>query len=301
MEEPKKIKKYKLSRSEESRAEEPAKPKVEPKEAKQSLTLGKPHSDETYIPSGEGHDNDVEDYLEEAYCADKETNRLKQRRQKIQLIGVLLGLVTLSVVLLFGYAHALKQWPMLEPKTWYLPFVLSALLSLYMIVRGYLYLKHSRSVALFSFGIAAAIALAIWNAEVLRVTAQADVYSPSNIFWQPENVHEMLIAYEVNRARGLPPTVQPYKSAPLEQYKAEFRAIPRTEWKDYFSAYLSADELEKVTIMNIDDTMIRVSGRMQEARAAVWDEFLELYNSPTLGFRLQKLGVSPYKLLLGNI
>lgn len=262
MDEPKEIKKYKLSRSEESRAEEPAKSKVEPEEPKQSLTLGKPHSDGTYIPTGEGQGNDVEDYLEEAYCADKETNRLKQRRQKVQLISVLLGLVTLSVVLLLGYAHVLKQWPMLEPKTWYLPFCLSALLSLYLVLRGYLYLNRTKNVTLFSFGFAAAIAVGVWNAEVLRVTAQPDIYSPSNILWQPEKVHEMLIAYEVNRARGLGATVQPYKAVTLEQYKAQFRALPRSEWKDYFRAHLSAEELEEVTIANIDDTMILVSGRM---------------------------------------
>lgn len=301
MDESKEIKKYKLSRSEESCVEEPSKPEVEPKKPKQSLTLGKPHSDGTYIPIGEGQGNDVEDFLEEAYCTDRETTQRKHRRRKFQLIGVLLGLVTLSVVLLFGYAHVLKQWPVLEPKTWYSPFLLSTLLSLYMVIRGYFYLKYSRSVVLFSFGIAAAIAVGMWNAEVLRVTAQADVYSPSNILWQPDKAHEMLIAYEVNRARGLGASVKPYKAVTPEQYNAQFRAVPRSEWKDFFQVYLSADELEQVTVANIDDTMILVSGRMQEARVAAWDEFQELYNSPTFGFRLLKLGVSPYKLLMGNI
>lgn len=297
MDEPKKIKKFKLSEKE---AEElqPAKPELEPKK---SLTLGAPHSEGTYIPSGEGHGNDVEDFLEEAYCTDRENASRERRRRKIKLVAVILGLVAISITVLLGYAHTIKQWPVLEPRTWYLPFILSVLVSLYLVIRSYLYLKHSRSVVLFAFGIIAALAIAIWNAEVLRVAALDDEFSPSNALWLPDDRYEMLIAYEVNHARGLGAGVQPYQSVTVEQYKKLFRAIPRSEWESYFQVYLDPTELEKVTIVNIDDTMVRVCGRMQEARVAAWDEFQELYNNPTLGFRLVKLGVSPYKLLLSHI
>lgn len=298
MEDPKQFTKYKLSRKLEEEEVQPAKPEQEPKK---SLTLGTPHSEGTYIPAGEGQGNDVEDFLEEAYSTDRENTQRQRSRQKAKLVGVVLGLVIASVLLLLGYSHALQQWPVLEPRTWYLPFVLSVLLSLYLLIRSYVFLKDSRSVVLFAFGIVAALAIAIWNAEVLRVTAQDDEYSPSNALWLPDNTHEMLIAFEMNRVRGLGATVQPYQSVTVDQYKKLFRAIPRSEWEVYFRIYLEPAELEKVNLVNVDDTMVRVCGRMQEARVAAWNEFQELYNNPTLGFRLVKLGVSPYKLILSYL
>jgi hypothetical protein len=255
----------------------------------------------TFIPSGEGHGNDVEDLLEKAYSKDRENASRQLSRRKTRLIAVILGLVAVSILLLFGYAHALKQWPVLEPKTWYLPFFLSALFSLYLVIRSYLYLKNSRNVVLFFFGIVVALALAIWNVEVLRVTAQGGLYSHSNELWFPDNTYEMLIGFEVNQVRGFGDSVQPYQSVPVEQYKKFFRASPRSEWERYFRIYLDPAELNEVNVVNIDDTMVRVCRRMQETRVARWNEFQELYNKPTFGFRLLKLCVSPYKLLLSNI
>jgi hypothetical protein len=105
MEEPKKIKKFKLSGKEVEEVQ-PARPELEPKK---SLSLGTPHSEGTFIPSGEGHGNDVEDFLEKAYSKDRENASRQRSRRKTRLIAVVLGLVAVSILLLFGYAHALKQ------------------------------------------------------------------------------------------------------------------------------------------------------------------------------------------------
>jgi hypothetical protein len=154
---------------------------------------------------------------------------------------------------------------------------------------------------LFFFGIVVALAVAIWNVEVLRVTAQGGLYSPSNELWFPDNTYEMLIGFEVNQVRGFGDSVLPSQSVPVEQYKKFFRAIPRSEWERYFRIYLDPAELNEVNVVNIDDTMVRVCRRMQETRVARWNEFQELYNKPTFGFRILKFCVSPYKLLLSNI
>ncbi len=295
------IKKFKLSQREVS-SEEPSLPlETERLEGdKRPLSLGDPHVSQPYVSPG-NLENDVEDYLEDAYGPERDEARRVRRWELVQNVASLLTLLFVSALLLIGYAHIIEQWPPLEPASWYVPFMLSVALSIYLCIRAYLYLKHARSYSLFAFGIAAAVGVGYWNVEVLRVASQAEMYSPTNGLWVSESRHEMLIAYEVNDCRGVAASFKPYQSVSFDQIRQQFRAMPRSEWKPYFRRYLSADELARVNSVNIDDHMFLVSERTQKARATAWESFGELYANPTFVMRLKQWAIYPYKLMLKRL
>ena len=84
-------------------------------------------------------------------------------------------------------------------------------------------------------------------------------------------------------------------------YHRAFLDIPRDEWRSYFSRYLSADEMAGVNVVNIQQTMYLVNGRMQAQRVAMWNELEAQRKAPELEFRAQSILLKPYTWLLGYL
>ena len=245
-------------------------------------------------PADESEKITVHELLDEAYAPDREKARRVKNIQLSKNITFLLGLVTLAVVFTFGYAHSWNQWPIVQPMSWYAPFIISLAVSLYMVIRGIYIFKSVGKVSMLVTGITLAGALSYVNIVVLGVTAQSDHYAPDNCLWEAEDSLEMLLAYEINACRGWGQSPNVYTSISMNQYKEVFRALPRTEWKPYFKKHLTSEELQKTTSINIDERMRLVASRMQEARANKWNEFNTQYEELPIELRMKRWLILPY-------
>lgn len=230
---------------------------------------------------------------------------LKKKRARrasiLKSIAVVCAIVLLFIVstgLTYGYAHVYQQWPTLEPLSWYLPFILSVALSVAALTKSYQFITRRRSsITLTITGLAIAAGLASWNITILRVTS----LSGENLsgHWQPSNQTEMLIAYEMNASRGIPPSS--YTAPTVDSYQKMFRSIPRSQWQHYFKQYLSDEELQKVTPINIDINMREVSARMARIHAEQWTDFEAVYKNPPFDFKIKNWGLMPYTYILQRL
>ncbi|MGJ8653509.1 MAG: hypothetical protein ACSHX8_09575 [Opitutaceae bacterium] len=245
-------------------------------------------------PTNESEEITVHEILNEAYAPDREKARRVKRNELSKNITFVLGLAALAVVLTFGYAHFWNQWPIVQPISWYAPFIISLAVSLYMVIRGIYVFKSARTVSMLVTGITLAGALSYVNIVVLGVTAQSDHYAPDNCLWEAEDSLEMLLAYEINACRGWAQSPSVYTSISMNQYKEVFRALPRTEWKPYFKKHLTSEELQKTNSINIDERMRVVASRMLEARANTWNEFNTQYEELPIELRMKRWLILPY-------
>ncbi|MGJ8649628.1 MAG: hypothetical protein ACSHX4_04655 [Opitutaceae bacterium] len=290
---------FKLSRkpNDRTKTDESAKAEsdAEAKKTPLSLLVGK--SVEPDKPSNQ-EVTSVEQILEAAYAPDRERSKWAKRNKRIVTISILLAVMLLSTFLTFGYAHLWQKWPLLQPVSWYIPFILSVVISVYFCIKAYALFSKERSHSLAITGICAALGLAYWNVTVLDYTTHPEARAPTNCFWEPQDMSEMLLAYELNACRGWSTNTATYKDISLEDYRTAFHALPVPEWKSYFKTYLSADELSKVTTININKNMNVVAERMQQRRTEIWTEFDELYKKPPFLLKLKQLALAPYTWVL---
>ncbi|MEN8660924.1 MAG: hypothetical protein ABF330_00350 [Lentimonas sp.] len=245
-------------------------------------------------PSKQSDNIEVKHMLDVAYAPDKERTRQSNRTRRIWKVNLTLGAIALSTCLIFAYAHVWQKWPLLETATWYLPFLVSLLVSLYACYKAVSMFNEERNYAMTVTGICIAGALTYWNALVLDVTAQPDIYAPNSILWEADSDTEKLLAYEINSCRGWGTTPGPYIQVNIENYKSTFRALPRDEWKQYFNLHLSEEDLSKTTTINIDEKMRLVSEQMLRKRVQVWNNFDAQYREPNYLFKLKRALVLPY-------
>lgn len=236
----------------------------------------------------------VHKLLDDAYAPDR---KKAQRAKRIELtfnIAFTLGLTVLAMVLTFGYAHFWNQWPVVEPMSWYAPFIISVAISLYLVIKAVHILKNDRRFSMLITGGLLAGILSFLNIATLDVTAQAEHYAPDNCLWEAEGTLEMLLAYEINACRGWGKSSNAYNSISIQQYKDTFRALPREQWKPYFRKHLTAQELEQTNSINIDERMRLVAARMHVKRVNTWNEFDALYQEQPIPLRIKRWLIFPY-------
>lgn len=234
----------------------------------------------------------VEQILEDAYAPDHKRLKRATQLKCLTSISIVAALFALSAYLTYAYAHVWKQWPQLEPTSWYLPFVISVVTSVAALVKSYQFLTKRHSISLMLTGICIAGGLASWNVNVLYVAAQTGTSATGQGAWEPKNMTEALIAYEFNTCRGISPST--YTSVSISRYQSMFKEMPRNQWKPYFQLYLSPHEFNNVNAINMDRNMQTVAKRMQARRSAQWTEFEALYKSPSLLFMIQQWALYPY-------
>ena len=293
--------KMKLSRTpEQFEAEEKARTaNIEPEKPSPPLTLKGAETSRTYV-STDADDIRVDDILEDAYSPEKKRAHRASTRRSIAIICSIVLLFIASAGLTYGYAHVYRQLPILEPLSWYLPFILSVALSVAAMVKSYQFMtrKHS-SLSLTITGLLIAAGLASWNITILRVTSLSGENLSGLGHWQPSNQTEMLIAYELNACRGIPTVTFTAPSA--DSYRKMFRRLPRSEWKQYFKQYLSHEEVQKVTPINIDIKMREVSERMARLHEEQWADFESVYSNPPFDFKVKQWALLPYRTILQQL
>lgn len=301
MSESKNLSKMKLSRDpEQFLAEERArKAHAEPGKTNAPLKLKAAAVSRTYV-SSDADSIHIDDILEEAYRPEKKRARRASTIKYITIGCSIVLLFIVSAALTYGYAHVSQQWPTLYPLNWYLPFILSVALSVAAMVKAYQFMtRNHSSIALTITGLVIAAGLAHWNITILRVTSLSGDHLSSRGHWQPSNQTEMLITYEVNSLRGMPPATFTAPSA--SSYQKMFRSIPRSQWKQYFTQYLSHEELQKVTPINIDIKMREVSDRMARLHTEQWADFEAVYYDPPFKFKVLRWALYPYSYLFQQL
>jgi hypothetical protein len=241
----------------------------------------------------------VDAILEHAYAPDHKRLKRSKLLNRITSTATTLGLFCVSAGLTYAYAHLYKHWPELTPTIWYLPFVISVVFSVAAILKAYQFLKKRHSLSLMTTGLGIAAALAYWNVTVLEVACMTGSNSASPRVWEPKDMTEALITYELNICRGKSPNATTYVS--IDRYEAMFKNIPRNQWKSYFRLYLSPEEFSTVNVTNIDEKMHLVAGRMQAKQNKEWEDFKASYAAPSFTFRLKQIAVKPYTTVLKYI
>jgi len=241
----------------------------------------------------------VEQILEDAYAPDHKRLKRARRSKCLTSISIVAALFALSAYLTYAYAHVWKQWPQLEPTNWYLPFVISVVTSVAALVKSYQFLTKRHSISLMLTGICIAGGLASWNVNVLHVATQIGTSATGQGAWEPKDMTEALIAYELNTCRGINPST--YTSVSISRYQRMFKEMPRNQWKPYFQLYLSPQELNNVNVINMDKYMKIVAERMQARRSVQWAKFEALYKSPSFLFMIQQWALYPYIKVLKMI
>ena len=241
----------------------------------------------------------VEQILEDAYAPDHKRLKRARRSKCLTSISTVAALFALSAYLTYAYAHVWKQWPQLEPTKRYLPFVISVVISVAALVKSYQFLTKRHSISLMLTGICIAGGLASWNVNVLHVATQIVTSATGQGAWEPKDMTECLIVYELNTCRGINPST--YTSVSISRYQSMFKDMPRNQWKPYFQLYLSPHELNNVNIINIDKYMKIVAERMQAKRSEQWAKFEALYKSPSFLFMIRQWALYPYIKVLKMI
>ncbi|CAA6689876.1 MULTISPECIES: MerC domain-containing protein [unclassified Lentimonas] len=293
--------KMKLSRAPEQLAaeEQARKANAEPEKPNAPLTLQHTEVSRTYVSTNADKIR-IDDILEDAYSPEKKRARQASILRRIALTCAIALLFLVSAGLTYGYAHIYQQWPKLEPLSWYLPFVLSVALSVAALIKSYQFITRRRSsIALTITGLVIAAGLASWNLDILRVTSWSGDNLLGQGHWQPSNQTEMLIAYEINACRGIPPASFTAPSA--ASYKKMFRSMPRSQWQPYFKKYLTHEELQKTTPLNIDINMREVSSRMARLHAEQWADFEAVYKNPPFDFKVKQWALLPYSTILQQL
>jgi hypothetical protein len=212
---------------------------------------------------------------------------------------VALGLFGLLSILIYAYAHKLQQWPTLKPMDWYLPFLLSVALSTATLIKSYHFYVKKHSLLLMISGICIAGGLTSWNLKVLHIATYTGQNASGLSVWEPKDMTEALIAYELNICRGTRPSSD--TSVSSSRYQQMFKEMPRDQWKAYFKLYLNSSEMQSVNSINVHEMMKVVAARMYARRSAQWAEFQALYESPTFSFMIKQWALYPYIKVLNMV
>lgn len=301
MSEEKKVQKFKLARNpDEVRPdEESLTPPAIPAKPKPPLTLKETETPKKYV-STDADDIRVTNMLDDAFEPDRERARRSSIIRGAVTTTVVLGIFLLSVGLTYSFAHILMQWPMLEPISWYLPFILSIACSVAALFKSYRILTcRRRSFTLAVTGVCLAVGLTYWNIQVLHVATHSGGKVAETQFWMPSTLTQRLMLYEINSCQGI--SSSSYATVTANDYKKIFRKMPRDQWEIHFRRYLFADEFSRVTPINIDDMMNLVTQRMEQNSTEGWDKLYAALEEPPFVFRMKQWILTPYTFLLKRL
>jgi len=228
--------------------------------------------------------------------------RQQLRRRRIRETLLFCSIMIVMVLGTLFYAHILRGWPIVTPSIWYLPFAIVATISGLLVHRGLRIFIREKSVSMLVFGILAACALTYWNVLILETTAKIELFSPSDPFWRVTNKDRLLRIYEINVVRTGSTGVAIYSSLSQSDYIQAFREMPKDEWRPHFQQYLTADELDRVSVTNIEDLMRTVTERMRAERSKTWNDFNGwALNEPSFLVRLKRWLIRPYTFVLEKL
>ena len=142
----------------------------------------------------------------------------------------------MSASLTLGYAHGIRGWPWVSPVGWYLPFVISATLSVLLCCKSFTFWKEADR-ALTVVGLLLAGIMAYWNVYLLEYASAGDRILPSNPFWAPASVNDLYLSSEFNHLRGVPNSREAYTELTTRQHRRAFNTIPSEEWRPYFQCF----------------------------------------------------------------
>lgn len=265
---------------------------VEPEPVpKEPLGFRKP---QTYKSQDDMMSNTAE-ILEDAYGKLTRKQRRQARKRRIISVLAMVGFVCVAILATLGYAHVVKGWPLLSPFSWYLPFFLSALISVLWCYKSIKFWKggdHLLSVA----GLLLAGILAYWNLFLLEYATEGDRIMPSNAFWAPASTNDLYLSSEFNRLRGVPNSLEAYTELTTAQHRRAFNTISSEEWKPYFRRYLSPEEMDRLSVANLQTDMHVVVDRIQAQRRETWLALEEELEDPSVGLWCLKVFIEPYTL-----
>jgi len=285
--------KYKLRKRAPEAPQEEVKPVNPDPPSKQPLGLkakSEKRSDEEVMTS-------TDEILEDAYGA---STRRRRRRERMAAFGKLvlsLLFAAAAIAATFIYAHKYESWPVLQSVNWYLPFALSAAFSAWICLQSLHFWRHqNRWLAI--FGIFLAGLLCHGNLYLFEQASHSPATRSMRALFSPLELKELYVTAEFNALRSIPATRQSYTGFSDKEYKEAFRSISRDQWRPIFQQFLSADEMRRVTSLNINDTLDLVIQRLEARRVEAWDSLAETVESPPLEFKILEAFVAPYTWLI---